>query len=164
MLSITLDILHAYGKYPAPGQIKFESYRLLDGVRTTDAKFDMDLKNRRLLHTRAYVRPSLINDVKTMEISMPSSPVIMTNAVSREVSGRKYYMKRMVPDVTPVTDYVRSEAASFSRDYADTKNALSNMVTNNEFYLNDISNKLQRYSKIARCVLNIKTIIWSLRL
>ncbi len=69
------NVLHLFGKFSSPTAMTFEAYRQHESRRITDGQVSIDMKGKKILHSRLHWRPNMIRDmqVKSTNIIYGSS-------------------------------------------------------------------------------------------
>jgi len=148
-----------FGQYVSPTQMTFELSRSQNGNHLNDAQFGLSFDDdERLLRGRAYMRPTLWNDIqaKMRAENFASSRLSyelsqLQRSLSYDMRLKRHYLRQSVVEpVVAVVDYYRSEV---SRKWQQLNYSFDRMYHANEFYMRDIHQALKRQYDNFRYIL-----------
>jgi len=140
------NMIHAYARLNNGRELKFESYRVVDGLKTTDGLLAVTRNTSRLFHTRAHWNKDVAQDlIKYTKEQLENGHVEASNIVSQlkrgiedEMRVRDYYMRNNLPDMSAAKEYMAAELASFNEDADVIADEFQHMYEKNDFFMKDI--------------------------
>jgi len=160
MRRILESYVELFGQYMSPTQMTFELSRSQDGQHLNDAQLSLSFDDdERLLRGRAYMRPTLWNDIeaKLRPESFANSRLSyelsqLQRSLSYDVRLKRHHLRQSVAEpVLAVVDYYTSEVG---RKWEQLNYSFDRMYSANEFYMRDIHQALQRQYHNFRYVLS----------
>ena len=138
--------------------MNFEAYREHDGSRIPESNIKIDLKNKRLLHTRLYLRPGMGEDIKAHAASLlyrtrrQAARVWddVSDNVATEFHTKSRLIQRNLPDVSRMEMFSDADIATFQRDVQITQRAWRRMFYNDEFYMKTVYRTAGRTAEAIR--------------
>jgi len=138
----------------------FELSQTQNGHHVSDALLSLSFDDvERLLRGRAYMRPTLWNDIKAklrpenfVSSRLSSDLSQLQRSLEYDVRLKRHYLSQSIAEpVVAVVDYYKSEA---SRKWRQFDYSVDRMYRANEFYMRDIHQALKRHYEDFRYLLS----------
>lgn len=165
-----------FGQFVSPTQMTLELNHFTSGQRANDAQLNLALGDDRVLSGRAYLRPTLWNDISgvfrtenfvSSRLNSDFNSLLQTLNYDLRMKNN-FFQQSVVTPASNVANYVKSEV---NDKLNQVKRAFDVMYRNNEFYMRDIHQALKRhYDDLSRRMqykmaeLRRSYEIWSVRL
>jgi len=140
-----------FGQYVSPTKMTFELSQSRRGNHVNDAQLSLSFDDdERLLRGRAYMRPTLWNDIgdklrqENAALSRLSSELSQfRRTLEYDMRLKRHYMRQSVAEpLEAVVGYYGQEA---DRKWRQLNYSFDRMYHANEFYMRDIHQALQRH-------------------
>lgn len=157
--NILESYMELFGQYVSPSKMTFELSRTQNGHHINDAQLSLSFDDEeRLLRGRAYMRPTLWNDIKAKVHPQNYASSRLSSELSRlqrslayDMRLKSYNLKQAIGEpLSTVVDYYRSEV---TRKWRQGVYSLDRMYRANEFYMHDIHRALKRHYDDFRYIL-----------
>jgi len=140
-----------FGQYVSPTKMTFELSQSRHGNHVNDAQLSLSFDDdERLLRGRAYMRPTLWTDIdaklrqQNVALSRLSSELSeFQRTLEYDVRLKRHYLRQSVTEpLAEVVAYYRQEA---DRKWRQLNYSFDRKYNDNEFYMRDIHQALQRH-------------------
>eukprot|EP00920_Eleutheroschizon_duboscqi_P012335 GHVT01029474.1.p1 GENE.GHVT01029474.1~~GHVT01029474.1.p1 ORF type:complete len:2008 (+),score=229.68 GHVT01029474.1:1639-7662(+) len=144
------DKFHIYAKYMNPSTIQMEAYHTESGNKIVDGVLSVRLNNSRLLHSRAHVRPTILEDLKMLLNKARSHDFnwidATSQAIAKELRYKKHYMKALAKPFGAVSQELGSHISSA---WSQIGRATGDLYRQNRFYVRDAHMAVQNSINVA---------------
>lgn len=143
--------MQLFGQYVSPTKMSFELSQSQNGHHVNDAQLSLAFDDdERLLRGRAYMRPTLWDDIHTKLRPQNFDPSRLSHEFSQlqrsleyDARLKRHYMSQSIAEpLGAVVDYYTSEG---SRKMQQVNYAFERKYRANEFYMRDVHQALQRH-------------------
>ena len=125
--------------------MQFEAYHQTAGERVSDMLASLALKEGQLISGRAYMRPSIYRDVKSLSNTRRLNAKVnrymddMSNAVNQEIRMKVNSFKQ---SARPIRNLIDNVAEDVNQKLDATYRMYERLYANNEFYVADITDAM----------------------
>jgi len=148
------NVFKTYGKYFSNKEVVYETMRQHNGRHISEVYLSARLNSTRVLHSRIHWRPTLWSDIKKSALGLleDEHPLMQTwqevkRAVNEELTMKSELIASVYPDDRQARVYLAGEIRSFTEELVSVMDTLETMYENNEFYMQDINNAIQKAIK-----------------
>ena len=149
--NIVESYVELFGQYVSPTKMSFELSRMQNGNHMNDAHLSLSFDDdERLLRGRAYMRPTLWNDIAANMRSenfassrLSSELVHLRRLLAYDMRLKSRYLRQSVEE--PVTAVVNYYTHEVSTKWRQLSSSFNRMYRANEFYMRDIHQALKRH-------------------
>lgn len=152
--------MEVFGQYVSLSKMKFELSRTQNGHHVNDAQLSLLYDDEeRLLHGKAYMRPTLWNDVhaKMREGNFVPSWLLsdfsqLQRSLSYDMQLKRHYLRQSIEE--PVKSVANYYVRELSRKWQQVSYSVHRMYDANEFYMRDIHQALKQHYDDFRFILS----------